>query len=154
MMMIMVEGESENEPKYMIITLPHRIGRYDTEKVARANGGRLLIVKEFIGVLKDPIQYAKMKNDWYWTADTGLDFLGYLKIDYKDGTLEKVSENEYSKLPIMQRAYSSGGNGPVAIAVGYGGDIKYNGICFYVDAQESEKPDSKVGAIRVVLKKR
>jgi len=153
-MIIMAEKGNERKPEYVIITLSHRTGRYDAEKIARANGGELLTVKEFIEALKDPVQYAKMKNDWYWTADTGLKIWGYLKIDYEKGALEKVSEKEYSELPIEQRANALGGSGPVALAVGYGGNVKYKGIWFSIDAQESEKADSKVGAIHVVLKKK
>jgi len=145
---------TQMQREIVIIVLDHRAGRYEAEQIAKKNGGQLLTVKDFIQLLNDPIKYAKMKNDWYWTANTGIVLSGYLKIDYENGTLGKVSEEEYGKLAVKKRAYAMWGSGPVALAVGYGGDIKYHGIQFYVDASESERSYCVRGAIRVVLKKK
>jgi len=102
-----------------IVILDQCASRSESERIAAANGGRLMSVKEFILAIKDPTQYNRLKGDWYWTADIGLELSGYCKIDYDNGAIVKVSELEWEKLPYEQRAYAHRGSGPVVFDVLY-----------------------------------
>jgi hypothetical protein len=67
--------------------------------------------------VKDPVQYQKMRGDWYLTADTGLNLKGFAKIDYENGTITSVKKKEWYNLDVSQRACAYSGNGPVALNV-------------------------------------
>ena len=113
--------QMQTQTKDAIVVTDQRASHSESERIAKEMGGQLLTVKEFIQALKDPVQYQKMRGDWYWTADMGLNLSGYSKIDYENGTITSVSAKEYRKLDVSQRAYAWSGNGPVALYVDFNG---------------------------------
>lgn len=134
--------QKQTHQKYTITVLDQKENNLNSKIIARKNGGQLLTVKEFIQALKDPSLYLRMRGDTYWTADTGLNISGYSRIDYENGTIAGVSENEYKKLLVEQRAYAWNGNHNVTITVDSGHHVRLT-----IGADESDYP------ARVVLKK-
>jgi hypothetical protein len=106
-------------PKPVVTTLEQDAqSRSAAESMARAYGGRLPSISEFISAMGDPQKYMKIGGAWHWLGDEGLKVSGYCKIDYEALRLvEMPSKAEWDKLPLEQKAYVHGGSGPVAFDV-------------------------------------
>jgi hypothetical protein len=110
--------------------LHHWANRPDSERIAHEHGGRLANLQEIlIAFKKDPDSLRKVERRWFWLGgDLDSKLKGPCRIDYERGELVQITENDWHKLPPEQRARVCGGNGPLALSVGYGDESGYLGI--------------------------
>lgn len=103
------------------VNIVERKGDYrQSRAVAEAQGGRLITLQEAIRLAKvDPITFNTLEGKWFYLNDgRGTEMEEHYKIDYGRKILERVSEEEWYKLPFDERAYFYGGNRPLSLYVG------------------------------------
>ncbi len=109
------QSDPKNNKRPIITILQQYASRSETKQIATTNGGRLPSVREFILAIKGKEQNKQLKEQWFWTSDDGLMISKESKIDYKEGTVVEVTQEEWRALPFEQRAYALSGTGPVAV---------------------------------------
>ena len=132
-----------------IVILDRHETRNDAKKIAKEHNAELPSLKEFIVWLKDRKNFDQAKDGWFWLREPpGLTYDGFCKIDYEKGTLEKIKESEWERLPKEQQAYSYREVGDLRLCVGdidnrlglYAADAEgYTGRVAFVKLEEPKR---------------
>lgn len=103
--------------------LERRVTFEEAIEIAKSVHGRLPTLLEFIGTLKGNLEIYNQKR--YWLGhEPNIKLSTHYRLDYENGTMERVSKEEWDAIPAEQRIFAYRGKGPFSVFVAEKSDIR------------------------------